>query len=692
MSPIRRSLKLSALLAGLFLLISVVSAQAQTTPPQSTFFSTSAEESYSTYQLPGDGDLWPMCWADDDNLYTANGDGTAFAGGSSRFDLAVSRLTGAPPSMTGTTINTNVGTNYSGNGYNRKPTGMLCINGTLYLAFQNLNLSTFNDAPTASIAMSTNHGTSWTWDTNTPMFGAPGNANSPLAYKFTTIFFLDFGKNSANAIDGYVYAYGLDNNWRSQTAMYLARVPSNAVMTRSSWQFYSGSNANGTPMWSSDITQKTSVLTDQRLLYPTMFGTDCPANQPVVAQGGVTYDAPLHRYLFTSWSCTTHELYEAPQPWGPWSHVSSIDFGPLRLTQNRGQYGTSIPSKFISPDGKAMYLQSNVCCGGDSYTVSLRKMYLQTYAAASPTNHPDATNLALSAGTTAISKSTHFGSLCGLNCADQLNSGALNKSEDDFDEETKTIDWWGYTWPQPYNINSVVYQTGNVFPDGGWYSSNLHVQVRQNFHWIDVANATITPAYPYSNAAGAQTVYTFNLPNTYGDGVRITGTPGGSSHFTSITQLGVYYGDGNLVSDPGFELQATNTVSPPWGIEGPDPHGIDRGAGFAHTGSNNAWLRNSTDNWNSITQAISVKPNTNYTLTGWVQNNFSTTQGYFGVRASDGVTVVKETSFGPAANYTLLTVAFNSGSNSTMKIYAGFYAQNVDHFFRLDDVAVRQGQ
>jgi len=67
--------------------------QGQTvTPPQSTFFSTAAEEAYSTYQMPGDGDLWPSCWADDGNLYAANGDGVAFTGESTRFDMAVSQI------------------------------------------------------------------------------------------------------------------------------------------------------------------------------------------------------------------------------------------------------------------------------------------------------------------------------------------------------------------------------------------------------------------------------------------------------------------------------------------------------------------------------------------------------------------------------------------------------------------------
>jgi hypothetical protein len=381
------------------------------------------------------------------------------------------------------------------------------------------------------------------------MFGDPGNPSSRKASKFTTIFFLDFGKNSRYAIDGYVYAYGLDTNWRKQQALYLARVPHKRVLNRASWQFYTGMRANR-PAWSSDITRKAAVLTDTTIRYPVVLDKNrCGPNEEIISQGGVVYDRALRRYLYTSWSCATHEIFEAPQPWGPWSHAASIDFGPLQGyagQRNYGQYGPTIPSKFISSDGKSMYLQANVCCGvgsktGPEYTFSLRKLYLAPYVAQSPSNKPSATNLAMEEGVRAISKSTRYGSLCALDCADQLNGGPANASEDDWDEEAKTLDWWGYTWSQPYNFNQVLYETGDMLPDGGWYASGLRVQVRQNFVWKDVTASSVTPAYPYSNQAGAHTLYTFDLPNTWGDGVRIVGTPGGTSHFTSISRLSVIY-------------------------------------------------------------------------------------------------------------------------------------------------------
>jgi hypothetical protein len=682
----------ASILATAMLVAYCLTCAAQITPPQSTSFATLSEESYSTYQMSaGNGDLWPSCWADNGNLYTANGDGNNFS--STFYSMAIGEVTGTPPNLSGSFLAGDVGYNYAGSPYTDKPTGMFCINGDIYLAYQNLNENTFNDAPAATIIESTNHGATWSANPSTPMFGTPSNPTGPQAYLFTTVFFLDFGQNNANAIDNYVYVYGLDNNWRSQTALYLARVPNTSILNRSSWQFFAGMNGS-TPIWNSDITKKVAVMTDQRELYASMFGTDCPAYQTVVAQGGVTYDKPLNRYIFASWGCATHEFYDAPQPWGPWSHTASKDFGPLRLIQNRGQYGTSIPSKFISSDGKTLYLQSNVCCSGDSYTYSLRKIVLAPYTGAAATNTPSDTNLATSPSTVAISKSTHYGSLCGSNCSDQLNSGVLTVSEDDWDEENKPTDavqsYWGYTWLQQYNMNQVVFQTGNVFSDGGWFSSGLSVQVRQDFQWVNAPITSITPAYPYSSAAGAQTEYTINFSTVAGDGVRVIGTPGGSDYFTSVTQLSVYDrgASPNMVLDPGFELQRTNTVSSPWSIEGADQHGIDRGLGFAHSGNNDAWIRDSTSNWNAITQKIAVTPNTDYVLTGWVQNNFTTNSGYFGVRKSDGVTVLQQTSFTAAPGYTQLFVPFNSGSNSTVTVFCGFWGIGSDQWLRMDDFMI----
>ncbi|HTF66207.1 MAG TPA: hypothetical protein VK638_26335 [Edaphobacter sp.] len=210
--------KRSGLLMLLVLLVLTPFCIAQTavTPPQSTFFSTVGEESYSTYQMSsGNGDLWPSCWAEDNNLYAANGDGSGFS--SSFAAMRVSQITGMPPQLTGKSVSGDVGMNYTGStGYTDKPTGMLCINNAIYLAFQNLNENDFEYAPAASIVESTNHGATWSTPSNSPMFGSSNNTDESIPALFTTIMFLDFGKNSQHAIDGYVYVYGLDNNWRDE--------------------------------------------------------------------------------------------------------------------------------------------------------------------------------------------------------------------------------------------------------------------------------------------------------------------------------------------------------------------------------------------------------------------------------------------------------------------------------------------
>jgi hypothetical protein len=237
-------------------------------------------------------------------------------------------------------------------------------------------------------------------------------------------------------------------------------------------------------------------------------------------------------------------MYEAPEPWGPWRLFLSKDFGPLFTSHNYGQYGTSVPSKFISTDGKTLYLQSNVWVLG--YTFALRRFFLEPYRRATPANRTSGDDLAMTPGTRAVSKSTHFGTLCGLNCSDSIASGDLSASEDDFDGSPKKADWWGYQWPQPYNFNEVAYETGKIFPDGGWFATTPRVQAYQNFHWIDIAGVSITPSYLSSAASGAHRVYTLRFPKTWGYGVRIFGVPGGSGHYTSIARLAVYYESGEV--------------------------------------------------------------------------------------------------------------------------------------------------
>ena len=330
-----------------------------------------------------DGDLWANCWGDDDSVYAAFGDGHGF--GSDFADVGVVRIDGDLDALEGEdlALADAVGQVWSGEGFTRKPTGMLCRDGVLYLAVQDLRLD-FNEAPAATIARSTDHGRTWEWDSSAPMFDD---------HVFTTVFFLDYGRDSEHAPEEWVYAYGLDGNWRDSfddsvpdpQDLHLARVPAGSVMDRSTWQFFAGFDGDQ-PRWSDDVADRASVLHDDRRLYPSPDGGEAGQtvggeNLSVVSQGGVVYVPGLDRYVYTSWTEFTYEFYEAPEPWGPWTLFLSRDFGPYPWTEDAyGGYATTIPSKFLSDDGRTAWVQSNVCpcapAGMSSYYFGLRKLEL----------------------------------------------------------------------------------------------------------------------------------------------------------------------------------------------------------------------------------------------------------------------------------------------------------------------------
>ena len=336
-----------------------------------------------------DGDLWPSCWSDDDALYAANGDGAGF--GNEFADIVLNRITGSPfedAGLEGEALAAGdaLGQVWSGEGFTRKPTGMLCHDGSIYLAVQDLRID-FNEAPAATIARSDDHGLTWTWDTAEPMFHD---------HTFTTIWFADYGRDGEHSPDpGYAYAYGLDGNWRDSfddsvpdpTELFLARVPLDSVQDASTWEYFEGEPGAEEVSWTADVDAKRPVLVDDRVVHPSSQGSESgqtvgATNLSVLSQGGVTYLPRLDRYIYTSWTELTFEFYEAPMPWGPWTLFASDDFGPYPWTDERyGGYATTVPSKFVSDDNLTVWVQSNVCpcapAAMSSYWFGLRTLELK---------------------------------------------------------------------------------------------------------------------------------------------------------------------------------------------------------------------------------------------------------------------------------------------------------------------------
>lgn len=536
--------------------------------PTSTFFSTVRVDWAARVFSESDGDLWPSTWADDGALYSANGDGAGFEPDGLFADIVMNRIDGEPEiGLSGERLSAAamIADVWSPTeSYNRKPTGLIAVDGNgdgtdeLYIAVQDLRrgANAFDDVPNASISMSTDYGRTWT-KSDAPMF---------TDHRFTTIMFLDFGQSNEHASvlgdngAAYVYAYGLDFNWRDSfsdqvedpTDLYLARVPIDRIQDRSRWEFFAGLNGE-IPLWHGDIDARQPVLSDTRRVYPDFRG-DGISNMTVISQGSIVYNAPLKRYIYTSWTEYTWEFYEAPTPWGPWRLFLHKDFGgypwfgassdPECSGPKNGGYGTVVPSKWIADDGQRMWVQSDwwvgIGCGEPTYKFALRAMDVVPYTPSTPDNPPDPTrNLAREPGTVVIEKTSHFGH------TERLNDGDLRLSEDSWDDENKTLDWWGYTWPQEYMINEVTYTTGEGFENGGWFAGDLRVQLRKDFAWEDAANLTISPDYPFDASATPFVTYTFRFDTAPCDGVRIIGTPGGAGHFTSIAELSVAYRDGD---------------------------------------------------------------------------------------------------------------------------------------------------
>lgn len=526
-------------------------------------FATVQLEYGATITTRSDGDLWPTTWADDGYLYSANGDGAGFSDGSFE-DIVVNRIEGTPETglvgerlAAGRAVSPIWG---DPDLVNSKPTGIVAVDGNgdgrdeLYLAVQDLpgvrSPDAFNRAPTASIVRSTDYGRTWT-ATDEPMF---------TDHRFTTIMFLDFGRSNSGAsvlgTDGadFAYAYGLDGNWRGSynhavsdpQDLYLARVPVGQIQVRGSWQFFSGTDASGEPLWHAELDRRVPVLTDRRRLYPETgeFGV---GGQSVIGQGGVVFNAALGGYIFSSWSEFTFQFYVSETPWGPWSLFFEQDFGPFPwrgprdASAKHGGYATTIPSKFISADGLEMWLQSNWfwradAFTGNSYHFSLRRFRVALADDRPPLNEIDTVrNLALpDNGGVPIARSCRSGQL-GV-----LNDGSSEHSEDSWTGSAVREDYWGITWARTLTFDTVVFTSGPRDYNSGWFARVPRIQTRVDGIWSDVT-ARATPEYPADPTATGYRTYTFNFAAVIADGVRVIGGPGGLDHYTTVSEIEVYH-------------------------------------------------------------------------------------------------------------------------------------------------------
>jgi hypothetical protein len=262
-----------------------------------------------------------------------------------KLSIGFSKVTGSPDNFQGVNFSAHGG-EFPGDGRSgRKASGLLMIDGVLYLFARNVD--------NAQLAWSRDHGATWTW----------------ADWKFTQSFgcptFLNFGKNYGGARDDYVYVYSIDGDSAYEAAdrMVLARVRKTRIAEQAAYEYFVRTEARGEPVWSKDLAQRGAVFTHRGNCY----------------RGGVTYNVALKRYLWCQiLPHSTHPqgmrfqggfgIYDAPEPWGPWTtafFTETWDVGP-------GE-SSSLPTKWMSADGKTVHL---VFSGNDSFSV--RKATLTT--------------------------------------------------------------------------------------------------------------------------------------------------------------------------------------------------------------------------------------------------------------------------------------------------------------------------
>ena len=305
--------------------------------------------------VDGAGDNWPITWVDDDLQITSYGDGKGFSDRTPRLTLGMAKVFGDPPDHYAEDLVSDADAVMGGGSSGIKSSGLLIVDDVLYMFVRNYKPPNSDDYTNARLALSNDMGVSWDW------------ADWHFSDTFGCPEFIQFGKNYQNARDNYVYivSQANDDAYKYSPDIVMLRAPKERVAERNCYEFFAGLGAHGSPVWSSDIAERKSIFTDPK-------GTQRIA---------INHNAALQRYILT----TTHQppgsdathtpalgIFDAPEPWGPWTTVYYSD----EWSENYRTYHQKFPTKWMSDDGKTMWLLFSGLDGG-YYSFCLRKASLE---------------------------------------------------------------------------------------------------------------------------------------------------------------------------------------------------------------------------------------------------------------------------------------------------------------------------
>ncbi|MCB0689444.1 MAG: DUF4185 domain-containing protein [Saprospiraceae bacterium] len=335
-----KSICFIALIAGVI--------KAQDSPYPTSPFIKDIEFLWPTHlRLATGSDNWPVTWADDDNQYTVWGDGGGFGGtnGIGRSSMGVARLEDDWHDFKATNIWGGYQGAYS-HQISGKSYGILCVDADLYMwvgLFDPKN-DPFGEV---RIAYSQDHGAHWSF--------APWSWTKSELVMMPT--FCNYGKNYQDSRDEYVYSYLI--RYQSDEGHYedkvdwlncqkpgmidLARVRKDMILDHAAYEFYAGIT-DGQVLWTKNIM-------DRKPVFENPDGVGWCMN--------VIYNVGLGRYLLTTEHTETHRgniaIFEAPEPWGPWSTVCyQKNWGENHIPLNTFYWNFS--NKWSSEDGKTFSL------------------------------------------------------------------------------------------------------------------------------------------------------------------------------------------------------------------------------------------------------------------------------------------------------------------------------------------------
>ena len=302
---------------------------------------------WDIYQTAAIGsDLWPVTWGPDGHLYLAWGDGGGFGGTDSdgRVSMGFARIEGGPEDFRGFNVNGGKNPEHPASFPKKGKTAALLFDRGILYASINLQDGVWPDVNHV-LAWSTNKGATW----------AKSDWLFPKGVgHFQPGRFLNFGKDGAGvpaSLAGYIYLYGVKQTAQREASgnVYLARVPREKIRERDAFEFFSGLDTNGQASWNREFTRTSPIFSD--------------ANG--VAPGGMVYDPGLGCFLLTSFHTGPGQLgiFEARQPWGPWSTVAYYAHWGGMGAEGEG-LTCEFPQKWMSADGLTLWSVFSVYGGG----------------------------------------------------------------------------------------------------------------------------------------------------------------------------------------------------------------------------------------------------------------------------------------------------------------------------------------